>query len=137
MGYRVNYKRVLRLMREYNLLALRRHAFVATTDSNHDRCVYPNLVPGLNVSGVTQLWVSDLTYIRLAREWVYLAVVLDAHSRRCIGWALDRTLNARLVLNALEPDQRRKGLCITPIGACSMPRKSISTPSRTPAYGSA
>ena len=78
MGYHVNHKRVLRLMREDNLLALRRKAFVSTTDSNHVRCVYPNLVPGLNVTGVNQLWVFDLTYIRLAREWVYLAVVLNA-----------------------------------------------------------
>ena len=85
MGYHVNHKRILRLMREDNLLALRRRAFVSTTDSNHDRAVYANLVPGLNVTGVNQLWVSDLTYIRLGREWVFLAVILDAHSRRCIG----------------------------------------------------
>ena len=102
MGYRVNHKRVLRLMREDNLLALRRRAFVSTTDSNHDRSVYANLVPELNVTGVNQLWVSDVTYIRLAREWVYLAVILDAFSRRCIGWALDRTLEASLTLDALN-----------------------------------
>lgn len=70
MGYRVNHKRVLRLMREDNLLALRRKSFVVTTDSNHDRAVYANLAPGLNVSGINQLWVSDITCIRLAREWV-------------------------------------------------------------------
>ena len=102
MGYVVNHKRVLRLMREDNLLALRRKAFVPTTDSNHDRAVYANLVPGLDVTGINQLWVADLTYIRLAREWVYLAVILDAWSRRCIGWAMDRTLEASLVLNALD-----------------------------------
>ncbi len=102
LRYRVNHKRVLRLRREDNLLALQRRAFVSTTDLNHGRTVYANLVPGLNVSGVNQLWVSDLTYIRLAREWVYLAVVCDAHSRRCIGWALDRTLDTSLVLNALD-----------------------------------
>ena len=102
LGYRVNHKRVLRLMREDNLLALRRRAFVSTTDSNHDRSVYANLVPALNVTGVNQLWVSDLTYIRLAREWVYLAVILDAFSRRCIGWALDRHLDASLALAALD-----------------------------------
>ena len=102
MGYRVNHKRVLRLMREDNLLALRRRAFVSTTDSNHDRAVYANLVPGLNVTGINQLWVADITYIRLAREWVYLAVILDACSRRCIGWALDRHLEASLALNALD-----------------------------------
>ena len=102
LGYRVNHKRVLRLMREDNLLALRRRAFVSTTDSNYDRAVYANLVPELNVTGVNQLWVADITYIRLAREWVYLAVILDAWSRRCIGWALDRTLDASLALNALD-----------------------------------
>ena len=86
LGYRVNHKRVLRLMSEDNLLALRRRAFVSTTDSNHDRAVYANLVPELNVTGVNQLWVADITYIRLGREWVYLAVILNAFSRRCIGW---------------------------------------------------
>lgn len=98
----MNHKRVLRLLREDNLLALRRKAFVSTTDSNHDRAVYANLVPELNITGINQLWVSDITYIRLAREWVYLAVILDAWSRRCIGWALDRTLDASLALNALN-----------------------------------
>ena len=98
----MNHKRVLRIMREDNLLALRRKAFVSTTDSNHDRTVYANLVPELNVTGLNQLWVSDLTYIRLAREWVYLAVILDACSRRCIGWAMDRSLEASLTLNALD-----------------------------------
>ena len=89
-------------MREDNLLALRCKSFVSTTDSNHDRAVYTNLVPGLSVRSVNQLWVADITYIRLAREWVYLAVVLDAYSRRCIGWALERTLDASLTLNALH-----------------------------------
>ena len=102
LGYLVNHKRVLRLMREDNLLALRRKAFVSTTDSNHDRAVYANLVPGLNVTGLNQLWVSDITYIRLDREWVYLAVILDAYSRRCVGWALDRNLEASLALDALD-----------------------------------
>ena len=102
LGYPVNHKRVLRLMREDNLLALRRKSFVSTTDSNHDRAVYTNLVPGLNITGLNQLWVADITFIRLAREWVYLAVVLDAYSRRCIGWALDRNLDARLALGALD-----------------------------------
>ena len=89
-------------MREDNLLVLRRKAFVSTTDSNHDRAVYANLVPGLNVTGVNQLWVADITYIRLAREWVYLAVIPGAYSRRCVGWAMDRTLDASLTLNALH-----------------------------------
>jgi len=87
-GVKVNHKRVLRLLREDNLLCLRRRAFVRTTDSNHSLTVYPNLARGLVLSNINQLWVSDITYIRLRREFVYLAVVLDAYSRRCIGWAL-------------------------------------------------
>lgn len=82
-------------MREDNLLALRRRAFVSTTDSNYDRAVYANLVSELNVTGVNQRWVADITYIRLPREWVYLAVILDACSSRCIDWALDRRLEAQ------------------------------------------
>ncbi len=137
LGYRVNHKRVLRLMREDNLLALRRKAFVSTTDTNHDRAVYANLVPELNVTGVNQLWVSDITYIRLVREWVYLAVILDAWSRRCIGWALDRTLEASLTLNALDSALAArpapKGLVHHSDRACSMLRKPMSIPSRRPA----
>ena len=89
-------------MREDNLLSLRRRAFVATTDSNHDHQIYANLVPGLEITGINQLWVADITYIRLYSEWIYLAVVLDAYSRRCIGWALDRTLEADLAIRALK-----------------------------------
>jgi len=102
LGHQVNHKRVLRLMREDNLLSLRRRAFVATTDSNHDHQIYANLVPGLEITDINQLWVADITYIRLYSEWIYLAVVLDAYSRRCIGWALDRTLEADLAIRALK-----------------------------------
>lgn len=102
LGYRVNHKRVLRLMREDNLLSLRKRRFVSTTDSNHDHQIYPNLVPELEITGMNQLWVADITYIRLLSEWIYLAVVLDAYSRRCIGWALDRTLEADLAISALK-----------------------------------
>jgi putative transposase len=102
-GWRVNHKRVYRIMRQDNLLCLRRRKFVvATTDSNHDRPVYPNLAKGMAPTGINQLWVADITYIRLAVEFVYLAVVLDAFSRRVIGWALDRTLEDRLTLEALR-----------------------------------
>ena len=87
-GVQANHKRVLRLLREDNLLCLRRRAFVRTTDSNHTLTVYPNLARGLVLSNINQLWVSDITYIRLRREFIYLAVILDAYSRRCIGWAL-------------------------------------------------
>ena len=98
----VNHKRVLRLMREDNLLCLRRRSFVRTTDSDHKLPVYPNLARELKVSGLNQLWVADITYIRLMCEFVYLAVILDAFSRRVIGWALGRTLEADLTVDALQ-----------------------------------
>jgi transposase InsO family protein len=100
-GVLVNHKRVLRLLRLDNLLCLRRQAFVRTTDSNHSLPVYPNLARGLVLSNINQLWVSDITYIRLRREFVYLAVILDAYSRRCIGWALSRHIDTQLTLKAL------------------------------------
>ena len=101
-GWVVNHKRVLRLMRADNLLCLRRRAFVRTTDSDHQLRVYPNLARDVKVSGLNQLWVADITYIRLDLEFVYLAVILDAFSRRVIGWALGRTLEAKLALEALR-----------------------------------
>lgn len=101
-GHRVNRKRVLRLMREDNLLVLRKRRFVHTTNSDHRLPIYPNLVPDLVITGCDQLWVADITYIRLLREFIYLAVILDAFSRRCIGWALERHLEAELALSALR-----------------------------------
>jgi len=101
-GWTVNPKRVYRLMREDNLLCVRRRKFVVTTDSNHDRRIYPNLARELMLTGVNQLWIADLTYIRLLEEFVFLAAILDAFSRRVIGWALDRTLDDELTLTALR-----------------------------------
>jgi len=102
-GWCVNHKRVLRLMREDNLLCLRRRTFVpATTDSNHRFRVYPNLARKLETTAVNQLWVSDITYVRLAEDFAYLAVVLDAHSRRVVGWAMATHLRASLALQALD-----------------------------------
>lgn len=101
-GQRVNRKRVWRLMREDNLLILRKRRFVHTTNSDHRLPGYPNLVPELTVTGCDQLWVAGITYIRLLREFIYLAVILDAFSRRCIGWALERTLEAELALSTLR-----------------------------------
>ena len=89
------------------LLCLRRRSFVRTTDSGHKLPVYPNLAKELEVSGLNQLWVADITYIRLQYEFVYLAVILDAHSRRVIGWALGRTLEAELAVDALKMAIRR------------------------------
>ena len=101
-GVAVNHKHVLRLMREDNLLCLRKKRFISTTDSNHSLPVYPNLVPGLVLTGRDQLWIADITYIRLLREFIYLAVILDAWSRRCIGWALEPYLEAELAMEALR-----------------------------------
>ena len=101
-GWRVNPKRVYRLMREDNLLCLRRRQFVITTDSDHGLPVYPNRARELVLTGIDQLWVADITYIRLEWEFVYLAVILDAYSRRVVGWALERTLEATLTLEALR-----------------------------------
>ena len=100
--WEVNHKRVLRIMREDNLLCLRRRSFVRTTDSNHKLPVYPNLARDLKLNGLSHLWVADITYIRLLHEFVYLAIILDAFSRRVIGWALDRTLEAELAVQALR-----------------------------------
>lgn len=102
-GWKVNHKRVRRIMREDNLLCLRHKRFVVmTTDSNHDRPIYPNLAADLKLTGIDELWVADITYIRLEVEFVYLAVVLDAYSRRVIGWALERTLEDDLAIAALR-----------------------------------
>jgi transposase InsO family protein len=101
-GISVNHKRVLRLMREDNLLCLRKRRFVVTTDSAHGLPVYPNLVPPLTVTDINQLWQSDITYVRLQSEFIYLAVILDGYSRRCIGWALSRQLDASLTIAALQ-----------------------------------
>jgi putative transposase len=101
-GMLVNHKRVLRIIREDNLLAVQPRAFVVTTDSDHEFEVYLNLASRMKLTGMNQLWVADITYIRLKKEFVYLAVILDAFSRRVVGWALDRTLASRLPIAALE-----------------------------------
>ena len=101
-GFDINHKRVLRMMREDNLLCVRRRKFVITTDSRHSLPVYPNLAARIKPAAVNQLWVADITYIRLRVEFVYLAVVLDAFSRRVIGWELGRSLEAGLAVAALR-----------------------------------
>jgi transposase InsO family protein len=107
-GWAVNHKRVYRMMRE-DLLCLRRRNFVRTTDSAHPFPVYPNLAREMDVTQMDQLWVADITYIRLRAEFIYLAVILDACSRRVIGWALGRSLENDLALRALRQalEQRR------------------------------
>jgi putative transposase len=101
-GLLVNHKRVARLMREDNLLAVQPKSFVITTDSDHELEVCLNLARRMKLTGINQLWVADITFIRLHREFVYLAVILDGFSRKVIGWELARTLTARLSIVALE-----------------------------------
>lgn len=102
-GFVVNHKRVLRLMRRDNLLCLRKRPFVpVTTDSRHEWRVVPNLARGLVPTGLDQLWVADITYVRLAEEFAFLAVLLDAFSRRVIGWAMETHLRADLATAALH-----------------------------------
>ena len=109
-GWMVNPKRVHRLLREDNLLCVRKRKFVLTTDSKHRWNIYANLAADMVLSGVDQLWRSDITYIRLREEFVFLAVILDAYSRRVIGWALERTLEDRLTLTALQMAIRRRNI---------------------------
>ncbi len=109
-GWDVNRKRVQRWMREDNLLCLRKRRFVVTTDSAHGLAVYPNLAHTMLLTGINQLWRADLTYIRLLEEFVYLAVILDAYSRRVVGWALDRTLQDQLTITALEMALQQRGV---------------------------
>jgi putative transposase len=101
-GMIINHKRVLRILREDNLLGMQPRKFVVTTASDHRLEVYLNLAGRMKLTGINQLWVADITYIRLKKEFVYLAVVLDAFSRKVVGWALDRTLAARLPIAALQ-----------------------------------
>src|SRR5205807_9932612 len=109
-GWDINRKRVQRLMREDNLLCVAKRKFVVTRDSGHDGEVYPNLAGSMLLTDVDQLWIADITYIRLEEEFVYLAVILDAYSRRVIGWALDRTIEDRLTLSALRMALSRRAV---------------------------
>jgi transposase InsO family protein len=109
-GWTVNPKRVYRLLREDNLLCVRKRKFVVTTTSNHGLHVYPNLAADMELTGVDQLWRADITYIRLREEFVFLAVILDAFSRRVIGWALDRFMEDELTLTALRMAIEQRGV---------------------------
>ena len=101
-GMMVNHKRVARIMREDNLLAVQPKQFVTTTNSSHGLEIYLNLARRMKLTAIDQLWIADITYIRLKEEFVYLAVILDAFSRRVVGWKLDRTLASQLATEALE-----------------------------------
>ena len=101
-GFEVNRKRVLRLMRQDNLLCKKKRFKPVTTDSSHGLPIYPNLLKGAKITGLNQVWASDITYIQLLHEHIYLAVVLDLYSRKCIGWELSRNINSQLAMNALD-----------------------------------
>jgi putative transposase len=102
-GWWVNHKRLVRIMREDNLLCLRKPMFrPATTDSRHGWRLWPNLARQVMPMAVNQLWVADITYVRLDEQFVYLAVILDAYSRKVVGWAMADHLRASLALDALE-----------------------------------
>jgi putative transposase len=101
-GWSVNHKRVLRIMREESLLCQLKRRFVPTTDSAHSLNRYPNLVEDTRIDGLDQVWIADITYVRLPTTFCYLAAILDAYSRRCVGWHLSRFIDASLTLSALE-----------------------------------
>lgn len=108
-GWKVNHKRVARLMREQSLQCQIKRRWVKTTDSDHGYRIYPNLLKGLEVSGRNQVWVADITYIRIVTGFLYLAVVLDLFSRRVIGWALSEQINAELTLAGLRMALAERG----------------------------
>jgi transposase InsO family protein len=108
-GYSANRKRVLRLMRENHLLCRRKRKCLATTDSSHGLAVYPNLKPLLALARINELWVADITYIALPEGFAYLAVVLDAYSRKAIGWHLGLRIDTQLTLSALRMAIQERG----------------------------
>jgi putative transposase len=101
-GWSVNHKRILRIMRQESLLCQLKRRFMPTTDSAHALGRYPNLIEDFEVDGLDQVWISDITYIRLPTSFCYLAAILDAYSRKCVGWHLSRQIDTRLTLCALE-----------------------------------
>ena len=127
-GHRVNRKRVQWMLREDNLLCVTKRKFVVTTQSGHGLTVYPNLAADLAITAPDQLWVADITYTRLEREFVYLAVILDACSRRVIGWHTDDTLEDSLTLAALNMALAGRG---APVGLVHHPIAVFNTPAAT------
>jgi putative transposase len=131
-GWKANHKRVNRIMREDNLLCPRHRQFVVTIDSDPSHPVYPNVAAGMELTTLNQLWVADITDIRLETEFVYLAVVLDAFSRRVVGWALDQTLEAALVMTALRraltERQPTPGLVHHSDPRCAVRRRRLAGP---------
>ncbi len=130
-GWVVNHKKLKRLMREHGLNARRRRRYVTTTDSDHDQPIFPNRTKDMIVDGPDQLWVADLTYIAVAVGFVYLAVIMDAWSRRIVGYAMSRRIDARLTLAALDAQSRcasrRPVACTTGTAGRNTPLRSIGT----------
>ena len=102
LGYRIGERRLRRVMRKFCLQARIRRVFKSTTDSNHSHRVYPNLLPGLHVDSINQVWASDLTYIRIPNGFIYLAVIMDLFSRKIVGWAISKQIDGELALSALR-----------------------------------
>jgi len=131
----VNSKKVRRLMREHDLQPKRRRRFMATTDSDHDNPIFPDLARDRVVDGPNQLWVADITYIAIAAGFVYLAAILDAWSRRVVGYAISRSIDARLAIAALkaesEPGSLRGAASTTRIEARNMHVRPIASCSPT------
>lgn len=100
-GYAVNHKRVLRIMRQEKLLCHKKKFKPVTTDSTHGLPIYPNLLKGREITGLNQAWASDITYVQLQHEHIFLAVILDLYSRKCIGWELSRSIRSDLAMSAL------------------------------------
>lgn len=107
-GQQVNAKRILRVMRKYDLFRHIKRKFIRTTDSEHGLPVYPNLLKGMKVTGLNQVWVADITYIRIMTGFVFLAVVLDVYSRRVVGWAIAKRIDHRLTVEALKMAMRSR-----------------------------
>lgn len=112
-GFEANHKVVHKQMKIDNLLCIKKQFVPRTTDSEHNLPVYPNLIKGLVVTGINQLWAADITYVRLVREFIYLAVIIDVFSRKCIGWKLSRDIDTKLALAALNmalADRKEMGI---------------------------
>lgn len=136
-GMVVNCKKIRRLMREHDLQPRRRRRYVATTDSDHDSPIYPDRARDVVPVGPNQLWVADITYIAIATGFVYLAAILDAWSRRVVGYAISRSVDARLATAALKAAirsrDRHPAASITPIAARSTHPRSTGRCSPTTA----
>ena len=114
-GKRINSKRLRRIMKDYGLFPIRPRAFIRTTDSDHPWRCYPNLLAGiLAISGPNQVWVADITYVRILTGFVYLAAILDLYSRKVVGWSISRQIDRRLTLGALQEALRKR----KPLAGC-------------------